>query len=617
MALVLLAFALRLAFLDRRPLHFDEGNSIYFAWIGWDRLLADVLRTGETDPMIHRLTMGLWMRMAGITPFAVRSYSAFYAVLTVALFARVLRLLRAGSSVTVVGCLLLAMSAFAIDYAQQAKGYAMGACLVLLSWWMWIAWTRTARSRVVMAVYVMSLAAALGTHYYIVPILGMHWLWWMATVWKWGRVSLPGLRGDVIRRLLVQGLALAPNALWAAVSLPAVVGGSLGLSSRSPLNPVDLLRLVLGEWSAGTSAPEWAQTFGAIVFAGLIILGLVRVQRDAKLCGLVWFGASLVIPITFAFLTQLRVTFFYPRFLLYALPCVLALVAVALAPARGAQARPIAPRAAIAACALLLLACIAGFYTSPIDSANDYRPMLAALRHWIRPGDIVLGTYIWMPAMMDSYAPELAGSYAWREDFANPDNANALLPAATVGSDRVWSLNYLRDPDASDTGAVMWLRRELAYVDRVSIGTLSVLLFSRNPSLSGQETFLTATFGDRIRIAAPHARGSLSQGQIVETDLQITALTPLERFYAISLQLVDVQNALIAQNDGDAVNGLLPSIQWRSGDVITDRRALLIREKLPSGTYRLLVALYDRATGERLRTADGAQDFTLGQFTVD
>ena len=71
----------------------------------------------------------------------------------------------------------------------------------------------------------------------------------------------------------------------------------------------------------------------------------------------------------------------------------------------------------------------------------------------------------------------------------------------------------------------------------------------------------------------------------------------------------------MAQNDGDAVNGLAPSFTWTPGQPVTERRAVPIL-LIPPGKYTLVVGLFRESDGERLLTAGGADNAHIGTITV-
>ena len=178
--LLALAFALRVGSIEHQPLHYDEGNNVYFGRLPFAGLLQETIRTSDTDPGGHRYALGFWMDAAGPSPFAIRLFSAAFSLLCVALTYRLARQLRLGIAVSLIAAGLMAISPYAIDYGQQAKGYAMGAALALASWWCWMKLMSGSggRSNKAVAVgYVLLTAAMISTHFYTVLVLGMQWVW--------------------------------------------------------------------------------------------------------------------------------------------------------------------------------------------------------------------------------------------------------------------------------------------------------------------------------------------------------------------------------------------------------------------------------------------------------
>jgi hypothetical protein len=81
--------------------------------------------------------------------------------------------------------------------------------------------------------------------------------------------------------------------------------------------------------------------------------------------------------------------------------------------------------------------------------------------------------------------------------------------------------------------------------------------------------------------------------------------------YSVFLHAYDAAGAIVAQRDGPPAGGALPTTDWRPGQVIVDRRTLV----LPPGEYRLRVGLYD-SNGTRLPLADGTDAADLGTVRV-
>ena len=66
------------------------------------------------------------------------------------------------------------------------------------------------------------------------------------------------------------------------------------------------------------------------------------------------------------------------------------------------------------------------------------------------------------------------------------------------------------------------------------------------------------------------------------------------------VHLHDARGERVAQFDGPALAGLLPTSQWHTNALYVDRRRLVLPAALQPGAYLLRIGLYDRASGERL-----------------
>jgi hypothetical protein len=66
------------------------------------------------------------------------------------------------------------------------------------------------------------------------------------------------------------------------------------------------------------------------------------------------------------------------------------------------------------------------------------------------------------------------------------------------------------------------------------------------------------------------------------------------------VQLLSADGRLVVGQDGAPAGGYAPATTWEPGAFVTDRRGLLLPEKLVPGEYLLIAGLYDAATGQRL-----------------
>jgi hypothetical protein len=79
------------------------------------------------------------------------------------------------------------------------------------------------------------------------------------------------------------------------------------------------------------------------------------------------------------------------------------------------------------------------------------------------------------------------------------------------------------------------------------------------------------------------------------------AREPVGQNYTIFVHAVDRDGALLDQRDGPPLEGMYPTSDWWPGQIVVDRRQIV----LPAGTDRLLVGLYELASGKRLPAYGG------------
>ncbi|MEW5720642.1 MAG: glycosyltransferase family 39 protein, partial [Chloroflexota bacterium] len=125
---ILLAFALRMAWLAQRPIWYDEAFSVLLA----ERDLAAIVRGTATDvqPLLYYFLLHVWLRF-GENVFWLRFLSVALSLLVVALTYALARRLfseRAGAF----ALLFAALAPFQIYHAQELRMYALFALGALL-----------------------------------------------------------------------------------------------------------------------------------------------------------------------------------------------------------------------------------------------------------------------------------------------------------------------------------------------------------------------------------------------------------------------------------------------------------------------------------------------------
>jgi hypothetical protein len=86
----------------------------------------------------------------------------------------------------------------------------------------------------------------------------------------------------------------------------------------------------------------------------------------------------------------------------------------------------------------------------------------------------------------------------------------------------------------------------------------------------------------------------------LELSLYWQAQRKMDVSYKVFVHLMDpTTGTIVAQDDAVPRRWAYPTTLWERDEVVKDTIPLSLHE-LPSGQYRLIVGLYDEATGERL-----------------
>nr|WP_290665980.1 glycosyltransferase family 39 protein [Ardenticatena sp.] len=124
--------------------------------------------------------------------------------------------------------------------------------------------------------------------------------------------------------------------------------------------------------------------------------------------------------------------------------------------------------------------------------------------------------------------------------------------------------------------------------------------------------------GDAVElVGADVFTGTVRTGDLLPLTLYWRAQRDLAREYWVFVQAFAPTGELRAARDLPPVDGTFPTTRWRAGDLVRDPHILRIPATGPAGEWVLYAGLYDRETGTRLTTPDGADAIVLGRFTVE
>jgi len=106
--------------------------------------------------------------------------------------------------------------------------------------------------------------------------------------------------------------------------------------------------------------------------------------------------------------------------------------------------------------------------------------------------------------------------------------------------------------------------------------------------------------GDLVVLSGYTLEGAAVPGQRLTLTLYWEALSSTNTGYSVFVHLQAPDGTLVANWDGEPLEGLYPTWRWRPGQHIPDPRGLLLPLELEPGFYHLSVGVYDWRSGERL-----------------
>ena len=621
-ALTLAGLALRLWGVGDKGLAYDEAATALMARATPAEIIAFHWDAAFEHPPLWQLTMHLWSLLFGQREAMLRLLPALAGAAAIPLtWWWVRRLWPAARAWRWWAAVLVALSPTLVLYSQEARMYTLVVLLALLSL---IALHALAMRPQLTTMLVFAGVAWLltGFHYYAILLIGGEALF----------LAMLGIRrrawGDTLRWLAAVALALAPIALWMALApgfratLAVVTGGS---DDGSPLAAFAALWRDLF-FGAIRWQPEIAVS--SYLVAPLVLIGLAAtVLPDARRfrAEATWMPWSWLVALV-ALAPLLGSALFFPslaaRYVLFTLPTLYVLAAAGIV-WLGRQQFSLG----LAGAGLALVVAWLGLshYFGPYVK-SEYREMAAFLRANRQPDEAVMLYAPRQHLLTRYYLPELT-------DF---------MTAPSVELPRYWPATAPAVvPEAMDDGLRALMRAHPALwlvvtaEDEVDRGEFVPKFLT---AIAYKETCWSWLDVDLCRFVSPHfltPEQSSTPVAAFGDDLQLTGaaiMTPSEhpldqayRFiqldwlatrkpaldYRVTLRLVDNDGAVVAQRDEFPIGALLPPTTWNAGDAKPGYFALPLPPDLPPGRYRVIVGVYDPATG-----AAGGDFIELGAIHV-
>lgn len=320
---IVLALGLNLYSIGSRSLWLDETYSATLAQLGW-RHMWHVILLDEANSMLYHSVLHFWMWL-GTNEIALRSLSALAAAGALLPLYGLMKLLF-DKEHGLLACLLFAVNAFIVQFAQEARGYALVLFLVTAASYLFVRSLRNPSSRAWMLYGIVG-ALSIYTHLYAVFVLMAHFLTLPFTPPR----ERPGQ------------LLLRAYGVMTVLSVPLFfLFLAQGAGNIDFLERPSLLAMIglFGELT-GYGGPSLTIVYFLACCATLFTAKLLR--SDARLGlwvnvgaahdgrqGLLFLLAWLFVPIVASFIVSTYLPIYQPRYLIVAVPGLVGIASVGL-----------------------------------------------------------------------------------------------------------------------------------------------------------------------------------------------------------------------------------------------------------------------------------------------
>lgn len=639
----LLGFGLRLQELSFQPLWGDEGWSFYLA----AQPLPDLLTLTAVDihPPLYYVLLKGWLAIIGTGAEEARFLSVVIGTALIPVLASLGQRLF-DRQVQVMAAAVVAVMPLAIYYAQEVRMYGLVTLLGAMAVYFLLRAEEASSSQTGLvgakltkrntwwySLYVVTVTAALYTHYYAVfiPLFQLLYVLLIRHLLdRW----LPRVTLSTLTPFILAGFLYLPWLVYAGSHLVSYIDNKRTVEGYTALSFIHFFDDHIVAFSVG-HIPAVLREYAwiALPFALIALLGLITAafRRDrVKHHPYLYLGLYLFLPLLAGYVINLVYPFtprYYERTLLLAAPAYWLLIAVGLV---WLWHRHLLWLGMVGPVLVLITSLsLTGFYTLPRYPDQDYRPLLEEIAARATPQDTVLASYQWQLGFYQAYLPPprpyLFTVPGWGRDWADETGRAQLsqdLDDIFARSPRLWF-------PAHQAQGHLW--EDQAEVEIAKTGYPALLEWhgpqTKLTLAASSEASLvqapTANFENRLflqKASVGNERYEAGRG-IVPVELSWQKLAYLESAHRVSLRLADESGRTWASRDSHPRAGQMPFFELAIGDNLLDRHGLLIPAGTPPGRYRLLLSVRRVSDAHPLDLVDSegqplGAELLLGQIQV-
>ncbi|MEP7289497.1 MAG: glycosyltransferase family 39 protein [Chloroflexota bacterium] len=471
--LLLLAAALRIHTLGEKAVWWDEAWSVWTAQQSFVQTTEITAR--DVHPPLYQWLLHGWVRIAGITEFAVRYLSVLWGLLAVAtVYPLTLRLTKRNHRAALLAMFFIALSAFHIHWSQETRMYAMAAGAATLACYAYLRTDRRWSLWWVLLVIAGTTAAL--SHYlgaFILVILNLHWL---LTI----RYRPRAYHLRWIGAMIAAGLILL---LWIAFAISRTRTGGGDANAQ----PAFIFQLAATLLAVGTSVNVDQYVWPTLIVMIGFFIGLALYARRDWRNGLLIFLMAGFPPLAI-FLLSMPNRFYHPRpeerYLMIFAPVVYAGVGIALDRLRMLW------RALGIAATIGLFGLYGYAYLRDLDARymrDDYAMMLRTVNLLAKPDEPIFFVSGDRYPLVYYHLNRAANGYSALNAVGMPalgDNADGMISTIIGTNTRFWVIEIERSLGDPQNKAIPWLDTHFTRVLHIPIDYNGLTLYAASDKTS-------------------------------------------------------------------------------------------------------------------------------------